>query len=102
MKEDLISVSDLIIHILKVTDNQVYVTSMICTVKKAVNDKTRITPDHVKYCRVSVQCWNAIFFLFLDLEPVKRPLDTPFPFQSFHSSFSMSFRTYRAGIWPLN
>lgn len=45
-KEGFLAISDLIIHILEVMDDQAYMICVICTLQKAINNKTRITLDH--------------------------------------------------------
>lgn len=62
LKEYFMSISDLIISILNVTDWQVYMISMIRTVKKTIHDKSRVSPDQVEHCRVLVEYWNSVSF----------------------------------------
>lgn len=54
-REDSLAISGLIIHVLEVMDDQAYTICVICAVQKAINDKLRITLDHVGHHRVAVQ-----------------------------------------------
>lgn len=75
-EEDFLAISDLIIHILEVMDDQASMICVICTAQKAINDKPRITLDHVEQHRVAVQGWNSVSCLFSSFQRQLKSLGT--------------------------
>jgi len=59
-------------------------TSMLCTINKAIGYKNNITADHVKNSRVSALCRNTISFsVFSWIWSQLEARGYPFPFSKF-------------------